>query len=110
MHSYYFVKFPGHIRPAIADVSMFRDDTKRGYISRINVPQPQRGQGHASTLLKRIIQDADQQGITLYLEPVPGDGPRGLSHTALIRWYEKYGFIMEDNNQMRREPCLVPSS
>lgn len=43
-------------------------------ISRINVPMQYRGKGHGRTILKRILEDADREGITLCLEPLPSGG------------------------------------
>jgi GNAT superfamily N-acetyltransferase len=61
-------------------------------ISRINVPKEHRGNGHASALLKRIIADADAEGVELALAVSPSDG---LGETALALWYGRYGFKLD---------------
>lgn len=58
-------------------------------ITRINVPAKNRGQGHARALLKRILDDADREGVALFLEISPSDG---LSYCQLRSWYERHGF------------------
>ena len=68
-------------------------------INRINVPREFRGRGIASTLLKRILADADREGATVGLGISPSDG---LSYKELKAWYERYGF-----RPMAEKPLFV---
>lgn len=58
-------------------------------ITRINVPQAFRGQGHARELLRRVCADADLEGVTLWLEISSSDG---LDYDQLEAWYVRHGF------------------
>lgn len=58
-------------------------------LTRINVPKASRGKGHASALLTRILDDADEEGVTLFLEISPSDG---LDYSQLEAWYHRHGF------------------
>lgn len=59
-------------------------------LTRINVPREHRGKGHARALLKRILDDADNEGVTLWLEISPSDG---LDYDQLEAWYRRRGFV-----------------
>jgi GNAT superfamily N-acetyltransferase len=78
---------------AIADL-IETDGILRGkpvwQISRINVPEDHRRQGHGTALLKRILADADAEGVVLELSPLPSDFT--FSRTDLISWYKRHGF------------------
>lgn len=58
-------------------------------ITRINVPRESRGKGHGTKLLKQIIDDADAEGVNLYLEILSSGG---LSRGQLEAWYLRHGF------------------
>jgi len=81
---------------AIADLTGYYNDVTGEclgqLITRINVPKrgPYRGQGIGTQLLKRILADADQEQVTLFLEVVPSDG---LDVEALSAWYARHGFL-----------------
>lgn len=49
-----------------------------------------RGQGHASRLLKTVTDEADSEGVVLYLSVEP-DGT-GLDEDQLRSWYRRNGF------------------
>jgi hypothetical protein len=49
-----------------------------------------RGQGNASRLLKLVTDEADSEGVTLYLSVEP-DGT-GLGEDQLRSWYSRNGF------------------
>lgn len=76
-------------------------------VNRVNVPQPHRGYGHGSELLKRLTADADAEGATLVLN-IYASG--ALDHQALVEWYRRNGFTLtsrpsqEDPWMMRRLP------
>lgn len=59
-------------------------------ITGVEVQARFRGQGIASDLLDRVCQDADDEGVKLFLEIDP-DGT-GLSEAALDAFYSRHGF------------------
>lgn len=59
-------------------------------LTRINVPKASRGQGHARALLERILDDADRERVTIFLEISPSDG---LNFAQLEAWYLRHGFV-----------------
>ena len=86
---------------AIADLDYSGDN--RWTITMINVPSKVRKQGYGSKLLTQIITDADDEDVTLILYPTPSGGTYGgLKYKALVRWYERYGFVMLDSGVMWR--------
>lgn len=86
---------------AIADLVAPGELTRWWTITRINVPSAQRGRGHGSALLKRIIAEADEEGKTLALEPVPTGG---LEYEDLVAWYKRHGFTESYQGYMVRRP------
>lgn len=58
-------------------------------MTRINVPKTSRGRGLASTLLKDIVEDADEEGATLEIHPMASGR---LTRKELVSWYMRYGF------------------
>ncbi len=58
-------------------------------ISRINVPLRARGQGHARAIFEKILTDADEEGVTLFLWICPSGG---LNYVELEAWYTRHGF------------------
>ncbi|NUS02043.1 MAG: hypothetical protein HOV97_05710 [Nonomuraea sp.] len=82
------------IIPAIADLTMVDETTWE--LNRINVPAVNRGFGHGSRLLRRVLADADREEATLWLYPHPS-GP--LDHEALVAWYQRNGFAFKDVRQ-----------
>lgn len=61
-------------------------------VARICVPVGFRGQGIGSQLMNQITHDADVEGVSIGLEPVPYDGPEKFDD--LVRFYESHGFEM----------------
>lgn len=82
---------------AIADLIRLKE--REWLLTRINVPFQNRGKGYASTLLKRVLYEADQEGITLTLEVIPSGN---LDEQQLTAWYERNGFIKQGNGVMKR--------
>jgi predicted GNAT family acetyltransferase len=72
---------------AIADLDAQGSDTYM--LTRINTPRQHRGKGVARALLRRVLDDADAEGITLVLGIVPSGG---LSYIQLRDWYKRHGF------------------
>lgn len=86
---------------AIADLVAPGELTEKWTITRINVPVEHRGKGIGSQLLKRILLDADAQGVELVLEVFPsGD----LNRSQLEAWYGRYGFVEYQNGYLIRPP------
>lgn len=85
----------------IADLVPPGELTRDWTITRINVPDNYRGLGLGSQMLKRILEDADSEGVAIQLEPSPS-GP--LSYSSLVDWYARYGFRFETTGYMRRAP------
>jgi ribosomal protein S18 acetylase RimI-like enzyme len=80
-----------------------RNNVQTWMLSSIEVNQKFRGNGVASRLLKRATDAADKEGTVLILGVQP-DGT-GLGYDALQAWYERNGFVMnEDEAYMIREP------
>lgn len=99
---------------ALADVGLFTDALEIEsmvppnwyYISRINVPHLHRGKGLGSKLLKMITDDADKEGIILFLSPVPTGG---LDYDDLCEWYKRNGFDWDEERPiMVRRPHTSP--
>jgi ribosomal protein S18 acetylase RimI-like enzyme len=90
----------------IADLVAPGELTPGWTITRINVPAPHRGKGHGSTMLKRILADADAKQATLYLEVSPSDG---LDYEELFAWYTRHGFKRVRSGYLRRLPRRRPS-
>lgn len=94
MKRVYYLSVPQDIRPCVADVMFWREvselDLENVYIiHRINVPQNARGNGYGTELLKMILSDAEEEGVTLMLAP---ESSGGLSQNDLIAWYLRHGF------------------
>lgn len=93
------------IIPAIADLTMVDDETWE--LNRINVPMQSRGLGHGTRLLRRVLADADQEGVTLVLYPFPSGA---LDYKTLVAWYRRNGFDFAgapDESQMFRRPRVM---
>jgi GNAT superfamily N-acetyltransferase len=88
---------------SIADLVSPGELTSGWTITRINVPSygDVRGKGHGTALLKRILADADAEGVELWLEPSPSDG---LDYDQLVAWYKRHGFEMTELGYMIRKP------
>lgn len=94
MKTTYYIRDPetGSLAAAIADVvKMPVDSTRREYfvITRINVMKRYRGQGYGTKILNMILEDADKEGVVLFLEPLASGG---LPRAELEAWYGRHGF------------------
>lgn len=61
-------------------------------------------QGHATELMKLVIDWADRNGHILVLEAKQWGNPRGLPDEMLVEFYKKFGFTSEGGRLMRRKP------
>lgn len=59
-------------------------------IGKIEVAEGKRGQGLADQRLQQLIDEADEQGLTLALTP---SDAFGASKSRLERWYKRHGFV-----------------
>lgn len=80
---------------SIADLSDI--GAGRWEINRINVLPQHRGQGYGRALLKRVLEDADAEGIILELS-VHATGREDVDpdFLALSAWYQRNGFDWEE--------------
>lgn len=62
---------------------------KMRYISNLFVPSEDRRKGLATRLMKQVIDEYDQEGISLLLNPDPEEG---IDEKSLLRFYSKLGF------------------
>ena len=72
---------------AIADLCDYYDQGL--IITRISVPARHQGKGHGKALLERIIKDADEAHVTLWLEILPSGR---MTYEELRDWYKRHGF------------------
>jgi GNAT superfamily N-acetyltransferase len=83
---------PGRI--AIMDVVYDATVAGGGWIiTRINVPERERGNGYGSALLKRFLELADHFQKTVSLG-VSSSNPK-FTNGKLREWYKRHGFIRE---------------
>lgn len=98
MRSQYTITVAHDARPAIADLLPYESGW---LITRINVPKSARHLGYGTTLLNRILADADDQGVELWVHPTASGG---LSQRQLVSWYIRHGFNKRADGQMLRYP------
>ena len=77
---------------AIADLSEIEDGVWE--VNRLNVPRHQQGMGYGKRLIQRVCKAADDEGVTLRLNVNPYGS---LDRDALVAWYERYGFVVEED-------------
>jgi predicted GNAT family N-acyltransferase len=99
--SCYFIKLSEY-SIAIADLCDYYSLGR--IITRINVPEAARGNGHGRALMQQILNDADQERITLFLEPA---ATGGLTQDELTAWYQRHGFVYW-KGLLRRKPHRAP--
>lgn len=104
MNTCYALSLARHVM-AVADLVAPHELTPGWTITRINVPEGYRGHGYGSQLLRIVLQDADEKGLPLYLEP-QGSGP--LGYDELVAWYERYGFTKWRYGYLRRPKPTQP--
>jgi GNAT superfamily N-acetyltransferase len=104
------VMVPEGFKPCIADLSPpERSFCAHWHIHRINVPWEYRGKGYGTQILNDITNDADRDGITLCLVPVPS---AEWSKKTLVDWYKRHGFVWDqcvDSKRLIRYPVEIPS-
>lgn len=73
-------------------------------LSSIFIPIAFRKQGYGSMLLKKVLEDADQKGITLFLH---ASSSGWMEDSQLVAWYERYGFRMRNALMFERMPRVA---
>jgi GNAT superfamily N-acetyltransferase len=80
----------------------------------VEVSREERGKGVARGVMQQVLNDADAEGVPIYLSVEP-DGT-GLGEDDLVDWYERLGFVLVEPDIsssliMVREPrtSRVPS-
>lgn len=63
-------------------------------VTAVEVAWGERGRGHASTLMKQLVTDADAELATLLLFVLPDGSPGSLTFDELVSFYGRYGFVM----------------
>lgn len=84
----------------LASIDIF-DAGERTVVTRIKVPAAYRNQGHARSMMKELLDQADAEKVTLLLSIEPGDG---LNLDELAAWYVRCGFKLIDENVYERKP------
>ena len=75
-----------------------------GFARLTNLYSTNPGQGHASMLMREVIDFADKHGVILVLEVGQYGNPRGLNNDQLKVFYEKYEFVSAGGRVMKRTP------
>ena len=94
------------VRVSMALPKHLRDKTRE--LTKVHTPAAEQGTGHATELLRRVCDEADQAGLVLVLWPRPYGDDIALSAGQLRDWYAKFGFrvIQPDPPLMARAPGL----
>ena len=72
--------------------------TSHANIEEVYVQPAHRRRGIGGRLLSRVTADADREGVTLYLDIVPGDG---MDADQLRAWYGRHGFVSRPGHMWR---------
>lgn len=78
-------------------------------LTELQTAQRSRGQGHAARLLATVLEDADREGVTLYLSVEPDYSPGSLDYGALTAFYARRGFTEIEPGALRRGPSVTVS-
>jgi GNAT superfamily N-acetyltransferase len=73
-------------------------------VSKVRVPKELRNNGHGNAIMKKIIDQADREGIPVTLTPTTG---LGGSKPRLIRWYRSLGFVPNKGKLMESTDSFV---
>jgi GNAT superfamily N-acetyltransferase len=90
-------------RLAIADVMEINQNEY--LITRLFVPEKQRGKGIGTDILGEIVNDADKECSTLLIEPRPYGEITEKKFDRLVKFYEKFDFkFFNEEIPMKRNP------
>lgn len=87
VYSAYPVRAHAYLMPILTDTWL---------LTGVEVAHNERGKGHARELMRRVLTDADNENVNLYLSVEP-DGT-GLEASELMDWYERLGFVRLSEN------------
>ena len=73
---------------------------KLRYLSHLYVEPDSRKQGQASALLKQVIKESNEAGLSLIVEPKPYG--EGIDQLSLTKLYAKHGFV-----QIQKQPLIM---
>lgn len=104
MKIYYSETFSDTKKIAVLD--LVEAKKKLFVITRLSVPLEHRNQGVGSRLLKQLIEDADNESVTLLVEPRPYFDRTTESYDKLKKFYSKFRFETVPLNEglMIRKP------
>lgn len=88
------------VRISLALPKRLRERTRE--ITKVHTAEQFQRQGYATELMKAVCEEADRDGITLILWPKPYGDDIALSQAMLMRWYERFGFVV-----IQPEPVLM---
>lgn len=75
------------------------EDMPSAWVARVIVPEGHRNEGVGTRLMRRLIEDADSEGVALVLSAEPyGD----LDLEAITAWYRKLGFEGPPERMVRK--------
>jgi hypothetical protein len=81
------------------------DDEETACIS--DLESTEKRKGHGTAVMRSATRFADDSNLTLTLQVESSNCENGLSDTQLISFYEKFGFVVKDEDTtpfMMREP------
>lgn len=93
-------------RRVLASVDVWEDDVNEygdWLVTRVRTTPNGRHEGRASEVLREVCDDADHEGVTLWLQIQP-DEDCPMTAVELEAWYEKFGFKSEPFPLMIRKP------
>ncbi len=96
------IPIEGNVRQGMigdTDVVVLQGDDMDLIIESIRTDKKARGQGSARIALEKIINSADKRNIILKAKILPQDLNNGLGFDELKTFYEKRGFIFNENNE-----------
>lgn len=68
-------------------------------LSRLEVGRGHRGKGVASRLLRRVLSDADEEGVQIALVVEPDGSIGSMDYESLQAFYERHGFREYEHGQ-----------
>ena len=96
-------EFPDVISKLFGPTAVY-DDTGYMYLQIFVVPKALRGNGLATSYIKRLISLCEKEGIDIFLTPDASYQPKdGMTKNELIKWYEKLGFEKKHRDDFRQQ-------
>lgn len=77
-----------------------------GYMQLVNLYSKEPGKGHATSLLTKVCEYADQHGVTIQLIAKQYGNSHGLSNEQLSKLYERFGFNQNGSGMIRKPQDL----